>query len=547
MHSIFYLEELLSNYTLIESEKIDPLVITSLDLDIQQMVTDKIQNRLQIWSKFGATNAAALVVDKENFAVLAHVGSGEYFNQEHAGAIDYSKVLRSPGSTLKPFIYALALERGVVTPATILDDLHRVSDGVGNADDDFLGPLPLRMALANSRNVPAIELLSRVKLNEAYVFLGSLGLHDNKYNADYYGLGLAIGTMPVTLINLAHAYTVLADNGLLHDLRWFNTQPIKAPSRLLSQQTAQQLALFLADPLARLPSFHRMSKMEYPFAVALKTGTSNNYGDAWTIAWSNKYLVAVWLGHPDYHPMQGLTGATSAAVLVHDILTALHPNKMDGLSDSSFAPPVGYNKYKLCRLTGKLATDACDKTFFEWFRPGEEPVEHCDAHIKVAIDRRNGKLANLNTPTKFTVLKNAVVLPAKYDTWFEKSELRQSTNGVTPLSTRQYLERLRKPQNSSQQLVRPQIAIVSPQPNMAIIRDPESPLNVSTLALEAYIKPLPSNSSKSEIVWYIDGKLYQVASYPYSTRWPLQSGKHSFQAQIAFTDYYSKIIIVEIR
>ncbi len=306
-----------------------PVVTTTLDLDLQREVSWMVFQRLWQWQDRGAGNAAVIVLDRETREVLAWVGSAGYFDDARAGAIDYARVPRSSGSTLKPFLYAQALERGTLTPATVLDDLGRGAGGIGNADGRFLGPLLPRVALANSRNVPAADLLARLGLDQGYGFFRRLGLHDDAVPAHRYGLGLAIGGLPVTLEQLVRAYTVLAGDGRLGELVWYRRQGVAPPRRLISEDVARHLSLFLSDPMARLPSFPRMGHLEYPFPVAVKTGTSSRYHDAWTVAYSRRLLVGAWVGHPDHRPMAGLSGYRSAARLVRDVLIHLHGDQTD--------------------------------------------------------------------------------------------------------------------------------------------------------------------------------------------------------------------------
>ena len=268
----------------------------------------------------------------------------------------------------------------MITPATILDDLGRAAGGITNADGRYLGPLLPRVALANSRNVPAVELLGRVGLQQGYGFFRELGLHDGEEPAERFGLGLAIGGLPVTPENLARAYTALADGGALHELRWHEAQPVKAPRSVISEDSTRQIASFLSDPLARMPSFPRMGVSEFPFPVAIKTGTSSGFRDAWAAAWSTKYLVVAWVGNASFRPMNRLSGYRSAAELVQKMLLLLHPDLTDGLSDLSFPAPRGSVSVRVCALTGARATAACDRVFMESFQPGSEPHGDCSAH-----------------------------------------------------------------------------------------------------------------------------------------------------------------------
>src|SRR5207253_346649 len=241
LHAVLHLERLFRQ----GAPPPAPLVDTTLDLDVQQAVATMVADALAGLEERGAGNAAAIVVERGTNRVVAWVGSAGYFDARHAGAYDYAGVPRSPGSTLKPFLYALAL-------------------------------------------------------------------------------GLAIGAMPTTLERLVGAYTVLAGDGRAGELVWYRGQPATAPRRLLSEDTARLVTLFLSDPMARLPTFPRMGPSEYPFPVAVKTGTSSRYRDALTVAYSTRWVVGVWLGRPDYRPMSRLTAFGSAAALVQRILGHLH-------------------------------------------------------------------------------------------------------------------------------------------------------------------------------------------------------------------------------
>ena len=201
----------------------DPRLDATIDLDIQREVTTLARRYLAIWRGQGAEQAAVIVVERGTGAVLADLGSSDYADS-HAGALDFTQVQRSPGSTLKPFIYALALDRGVIKPSDILPDLPEGASGVSNADGHFLGPMLPRQALANSRNVPAINLIRSVGLETSFRFLRGLGLHDLDAPADSFGAAMAIGALPTTLERLARAYGALADDGWLDDLAWFEGQ-----------------------------------------------------------------------------------------------------------------------------------------------------------------------------------------------------------------------------------------------------------------------------------------------------------------------------------
>jgi len=527
LHAVLRLESLLSGP---EREKLPPLVHTTLDLNLQKEVSWLTWTSLRGWESRGAGNAALIVLDLKSREVRAWVGSGDYFAGHQAGAIDYTRVRRSAGSALKPFLWALALERGAIGPATVLDDLQRGPGGVTNADDVFLGPLLPRVALANSRNVPAVELLSRVGLDEGYGLFRDLGLTDGAEPARYYGLGLAIGGLPVTLEEVTNAYLTLAGDGRLTGTRWHRGQELPPPRRIFSEETARLITLFLSDPQARLPTFPRMGTAEYRFPVALKTGTSTNFHDAWAVAWSSRYLVGVWVGHPDFRPMNHLSGYLSAAELVQKVLLVLHRDQADGLDDLSFPPPRGWQPERICALTGHRATDACDQVFLEWFRPGEEPVDDCTVHQRRAIDRRTGLLATEDTPRAEVEGRTFTELPPRYAAWQAAASLPRPPEAVSAFQPGMMLPGAGVARAVLDPARPARLRITSPENNVRLLRDPETPPALSTLALNVVVDP-----PVRQVVWYVDGRPYETVDYPYTTRWKLTPGEHTFQVRLPFT------------
>jgi len=525
-----------------------PVLRTTLDLDLQRDASAMTWRALREWRDRGAGNASLIVLDLRRHEVLAWVGSAAYFDAEDHGAIDYARVRRSAGSTLKPFLYGLALERGVIGPATLMDDLERGPGGVANADDTFMGPLLPRVALANSRNVPAVLLLGRVGLDQGFGLFRELGLTDGAVPARHYGLGMAIGGLPVTLEELARAYLTLAGDGRLPArLRWLRDQPEPAPRRIFAEDTARQVTLFLSDPQARLPSFPRMGATEYRFPVAVKTGTSTNYHDAWAVAYSTRYLAAAWVGHPGFRAMNQLSGYLSAADLVRRVLLRLHGEQGDGLEDLSFPPPRGYQPVRVCALSGHRVTAACDRVFLEWFRPGEEPTDDCEAHQQRAVDRRDGLLATAATPPAAIEVRTFVALPPRYAAWQAAAGLPRPPDAASQLTLPAvaHLGAAAAARSAATAAAAEpgsawppggrvalaggptRLRITSPENGARLLRDPETPAALNTVALRAVVDP-PVN----EVVWYVDGLPVATAVYPYTARWRLQPGEHTFQVRL---------------
>ena len=351
----------------------DDRVIASLDLGVQHMVTARMRDALVDWRKAGAQQAAVIVVRRDDDAVLAAAGSAGY-GDPRGGAIDFSRAARSPGSTLKPFLYAAALQHGLLRPADMLDDGPGQVGAIHNADARYLGPLPPSQALANSRNVPAAEVLRRLGLGAGFDLFHALGLQMLGDTPDSLGLAMAIGAMPTSLDRLADAYLTLADDGVQHDLLWYRGQPRAPARRVFSATAAREVGLFLSDPLARLPSFARYGSTEYPFPVAVKTGTSQGFRDAWTLAWSPRFLVGAWVGRSNAGTMAGLGGANSAADLVHAVLLALHHAVPGELNDSNLAVPAGYAPAPICAGPEETPRDSCSHALLAWLPRPDTPA-----------------------------------------------------------------------------------------------------------------------------------------------------------------------------
>lgn len=542
MHAVLRLEMLLEPT---QSEyAARPIVRTTLDLELQKEVSWMLADHVEKWERAGAGNAAAIVLDARTLEVRAWVGSTGYFDQEHAGSIDFARVPRSPGSTLKPLFYAHALDRGAITPSMILDDL-RVADGaMSNADDRFLGPLLPRVALGNSRNIPAAEVVETLGLEEAHDFLRIAGLHDGSVPAAHFGRGLAIGNQPVTLESLVRAYSVFPGDGVVRDLQWIPVEETPRGKRIVSEDEARRVTQFLADPLARLPSFPRMGASELPFAAAVKTGTSMGYRDAWTVAWTPRYLVGVWVGHPDWRPMRQLGGFGSAAEIAHDVLLRLHEDESDGMADLAFPAPRGSHPVRLCAHTGRLAGELCEHVVTEWFHDGAGPSRPCESHVRAAVDRRNGLLATARTPLEHMEMRTFLQLGPRYAAWAAEAGVPSAPLETSPLDARTPSETWTATSRGAfRRSEKPvTLRISTPSHRNVILRDPEMPAEMSTLPLEVVVQ-----GPATQVVWYVDGKPFEVVGHPFSTRWALTPGEHSFQARVPYREERSAVVRVTVR
>lgn len=460
----------------------DRRINATIDLAVEQDVLRLARRYLSNFRRRGARQVAVMVIERGTNAVIADVGSSDY-NDPQAGAFDFTRVRRSPGSTLKPFIYALAFERGVLKTTDLLNDIPEGASGVSNADGLYLGPLTPRQALANSRNVPATNLLRRVGLEANFNFLRDLGLHDLETPAESFGISMAIGALPARLEDVMRAYAALADDGIMRDLAFTRDDARRPARRVLSVDSARLIASMLSDPQARLPSFPRYGPLEYPFAVAVKTGTSQAYRDAWTVAFSHKFIVGVWLGRGDAGAMRAMTGVSSAARIAHAVLAKLHDAKPGDIAPETFAPPPGRVAIDLCRA-GDGAD--CAQTLREWVKPAE------------------GKEAET----------------------YDASPAQGESMASAP---------------DSQAIVATPLVIATPEHNTHIWRNPEQPERFNRLALK-----LAPTGADAQIVWTIDGEPFATAQANETVFWPMTPGRHRIQARLALAPVASRTVKVVI-
>jgi penicillin-binding protein 1C len=222
------------------------------------------------------------------------------------------------------------------------------------------------------------------------------------------------------------------------------------------------------------------------------------------------------VGDPDFQPMNRLTGYRSAAALVQKVLLTLHPGEAEGLADVPFPPPRDARLVRICPLTGMRAQDACDRVLGEWFLPGDEPLDPCPAHVRLAVDARTGRPATRRTPRRFVELRTFVDLPPRYASWAASAGLpRPPEPEGRAAAARFFADGVAR------------LSIRSPEHGLRLLRDPETPPERSTLALSAVVDP-----PVAQLVWYVDGAPYRVADYPYTVRWTLEAGEHVFQARL---------------
>ncbi len=363
---------------------------STLDLALQQKLESHVASHVDRRRMHGIANASVLLIDHRNMAVVASVGSADFHDAAIAGQVDGTRARRSPGSTLKPFLYGLAIDQGLIHPMSLLEDAPRryASYAPENFDRGFMGPVFAQDALVYSRNVPAIELLNRVGLDAFHGLLGNGGI-EGLEDAEYYGLAMILGGLELSMEELVAMYAALPGGGIMRDLvRTANAEVPQAGSRILSAESA----FLVLDMLSRnpRPDGLRLSGYRRHPAIAWKTGTSYAFRDAWTVGVFGPWVLAVWVGNFDGSANAAFVGRQAAAPLFFAVADDLAAELDD--TYATFAPAPGLNvvKVDVCASTGDLPGRYCPRTTKSWFVPGVSPIRVSNIHRAVRIDTATG-------------------------------------------------------------------------------------------------------------------------------------------------------------
>ncbi|MGI5844590.1 MAG: penicillin-binding protein 1C [Candidatus Xenobium sp.] len=533
----------------------DRQVRTSLDASLQSLVEDLLETHLERLAGQNVGNGAVVILDVATGEILALVGSRNYFDPV-AGQVNAALALRSPGSTLKPFMYGMALERGR-TAASVLPDLEFHPDG---ARDGFLprnydwthhGPVRLRTALACSYNLVAARTLQELGPQSLLERLHELGFTCLDRPASHYGTGLVLGDGEVCLLDLALAYRTLARGGLYAPARPVlamaeggNWKPIPTfPSRrVMDPGVCFVLSDILADPEARAPAFGRYGPLSLSFPCAAKTGTSKDYRDNWTLGYTPRHVVGVWVGNFDGSSMVGASGVTGAAPLFRDLMLALRAREEaqapPRAAEKGFLVPAGVVQEAICPVSGQGPGPDCPGSMAEWFLSGTVPSEPCCVHRRVVLDRRTGGLGGASTPDSERLERVYEVHPPLYRAWMAEVGLptppEDSISASRSRSTRPVLPAARPRGRSPGEYPEPpstrpvRLAIASPEEGAVFRLDPVLRREYQKVTLRAVVP-----EGVPEVEWLVDGQILERCPPPFTTRWQLTPGDHTLVLRAA--------------
>ena len=484
------------------------IIHTTLDLRNQRVTASLIRNYIARRSPEGITNAAALVLDAGSMAVTAMVGSADFFDAAIAGQVNGTTARRSPGSALKPFVYALAMDRGLIHPASLMKDAPRRYGGFTpeNYDQRFLGPLAARDALILSRNLPAAHLQARLGEAAFHDFLLQAGIQGLR-PADFYGLALSLGGVEVSMLELAALYASLANGGELRPARLLADASETTPAKRILSPEASFLVLDILEDNPPPKSHQKPPSAAAGNQVAWKTGTSHGFRDAWAVGVCNGMVVAVWVGNFNGEGNRAFVGRSAAGPLLFDILAALVPQGNWTVTDNIRRSHLNLKRVQVCDVTGALPGRDCPHTKSTWFIPGVSPIRVCRVHRAVPIETATGKRACGHVPGK-TSTKIYEFWPSDLAAIFRRAGI--VLNQPPPYADECHLDRRAAGGHAP--------AITSPQPELvyALRSAPSQSRHVAFSAV--------ADGDVKRLYWFVDDR-YAGASPPgQPLLWTARSG-----------------------
>ncbi len=475
-------------------------IVTTIDARLQRDVEGIVAAHRPLLDEIGARHAAVVVLDNRTGQWLAWEGSGSYGAVDE-GAINGPASARQPGSALKPFTYALAFDAGY-DPGTVLPDIPTAfptaEPGVTyrpeNYDGRYRGPMRARAALAGSENVPAVALASDIGVPRLQRALGLAGFTTFDRASAHYGLGLTLGNAEVRLDELVAAYAGLARGGVRRsttgviEIDGAKPAPPRATQRFVSHRAAWWVTDILSDAGARAFIFGRGGALEFPFPVAVKTGTSQAYRDNWVIGYTRDVTVGVWVGNFDRTPLVGSSGVAGAGPIFHATMLAAAERIGRDIDDQTeiLGRPEDVEHREICLVSGMAAGAACKRRGLEWTAAGRRDL--CTWHTQ-----RGGDVAT--------------AWPEEYRRWAASEGF-----DVAPAA-----RAAGRPRSATG------FRIIAPQADSVYLIDPTLRAEFQTLALSA-------DGARGRVTWIINGREAGVADGAASVDWPLAAGRHTVVA-----------------
>ncbi|MGQ3891069.1 penicillin-binding protein 1C [Legionella sp. CNM-4043-24] len=478
----------------------DKNVVTTLDLRLQTTMEHVTQNYIKRRQALGVYNAAVLLVDTRDMGIRAMLGSAGFHDVRIGGQINGTEIKRSPGSTLKPFIYGLALDQGLIHPNTVLKDVPRSfgSYNPENFDYDFIGPVRARDALVLSRNIPALQLASQLSSPGLYQLLIDAEVSHLK-SESWYGLSMALGGAELSMQELAGLYAMLVNDGLWQPLRMQEGVIHNTTKRLLSPEASFLVLDMLKDGPQPEPHAEGTD-------VAWKTGTSSGYRDAWSVGQVGPYVLAVWVGNFDNSSNPAFVGKNIAAPLFFELIEAIKHEKGAIPRLEKHPEKMNLTRIPVCKASGMLPTRYCQDQEMTWFIPGKSPIKTDTIYREVAIDNLTGlRTCHFDDNTRFEIFE---FWPSDLLAIFRQAGIQRR---IPPFFSPDCAF-------SSNHSSRPQIT--SPQTDRHyIIRADSSGKN--SIPLSAI-----TDADVAALYWFIDNRFLTKTKPDNIIMWPARAGHH---------------------
>jgi 1A family penicillin-binding protein len=549
-HFVMYVRGLLEQELGLERlEQGNLQIYTTLDLRLNETARDIVRQRLAGLAECQASgggqqsncppgghnvrNAALVALDPQTGEILAMLGSPDYFSARIDGAVNGTTALRQPGSSVKPITYAAAFESGRLTPATMMLDVRTsflTKEGTSyvplNYDLQFRGPVRLREALASSYNLVAVKVLETTGIEAMTGLARRLGISTFD-DPDRLGLAVTLGGGEVRLLELTAVYAALANGGRAVDpvairrvedaqghVLWSAAPGVG--EQVVDEQVAYLITDILSDDAARIPSFGQGSALELSRPAAVKTGTTTDFRDNWTVGYTPDLVAGVWTGNADNEPMRDVSGINGAAPMWHDFIESA----LNGQPIREFDRPEGLVEVEVCALSGLLPEPDCPHRVTELFVKGTEPAETCTLHQRVAIDRASGLRATGDTPAEQIVERVYAVLPPQAQEWAREQGFPEPPPNLDSGM------RVADAETASQD--RP-LLMSSPDAGAIYRLDPALPRDAQRIVISA--RP-GVGISLARVTLLVDGRpLAEFGAPPYQARWQLEPGAHVFTAE----------------
>lgn len=420
-------------------------VRTTLDLDMERVAERIARKQVEKLAKDNIHNAALVAIRPSTGEILAMMGSVDYFNKNIAGQVNIATSERQPGSTFKPITYASSFTKGWSPSTIILDYATTFYDRAKrpytpkNVDLKWHGPVSIRVALANSMNVPAVKAIEYVSVKNAIAMAHQMGITTLE-NEDLYDLSLTLGGGEVKLLDLVYTFSVFANGGMMHgqpvagdkqkpgfrimepvailrveDADGKVLEEFTGPQRVeaLRPQIAYLITSILTDTDARRLLFGNNDPLKLSRPAAAKTGTTENNQDLWTVGYTPDLVTGVWVGNSDNKPIAPVLSSLTAAPIWHDFMEEVHA----GTPVRQFDEPAGLEKATVCAVSGLRPSKYCTNKITDVFIKGSAPTRECDIHRSVVVDKTTGHLATMLTPPENREEKVVEIYPPEWAAW----------------------------------------------------------------------------------------------------------------------------------